>query len=113
MKDVGRSLTWEALHSFISNLEIDSAIGREINPELYRWSSTLKTNAILADIYDVLAMINSNLVALGQHKRANTPKPYPRLDDRNNGNHYGNSAVPVPELRKLFAEKRRKRKDNV
>ena len=76
IKDVGHSLSWGALHSFISNIEPDSALSRELDPDTYKWNTTVKTNAILADIYDVLALINANLVAIGSRKQAKKPKPY-------------------------------------
>lgn len=113
LEDVGHSLSWSALHSFIFNSGIESALGREINPELHDWSSTFKTNAILADIYDVLAMINANLVAIGSHSRTVMPKPYKRIGKQNgNGRQLGDGAVPVDELRAVFASKRKKRKEN-
>lgn len=70
----------------------------------------MNTNKILADIFDMLAMINANLVAIGSHKPTKKPKPYPR-PKANEGNKYGKDAVPIEELRKLFAEKRKRRKN--
>ncbi len=110
LKDVGRSLTWGALHSFLGNIGPESATARDINPELHQWGSTMNTNKILADIYDMLAMINANLVAVGSHKATKKPKPYPRPKSKASGDHYGSGAVPVEELRKLYAEKRKRRK---
>ena len=108
LKDVGRSISWGALHSFINNVGLDSALGMELNPELHQWSSTLTTNKILADIYDMMAQINANLVAIGSRKPAKKPKTYPRPGGKNNGDKYGSGAVPVPEMRKMFAMKRKK-----
>lgn len=110
VKDVGHSLSWSALHSFLSNIDIDSAVMRETNPELYRWNTRLKTNAILADIYDTLAMINANIVAFAERKQTKMPKPYPRLKD--DSDHIGADAVPVKELRKMFVSKRKQRMNN-
>lgn len=109
IKDVGHSLSWGALHSFISNIEPDSSLSRELNPDIYKWSTTLKTNTLLADIYDILALINSNLVAIGTHKQAKIPKPYPRPSDKKDGKHIGDEAIPVTELKEMFVNKRRKR----
>ncbi len=108
LKDVGRSISWGALHSFICNIGLDSAVGRELNPELHQWTSTLTTNKILADIYDMLAQINANLVAVGSHKAAKKPKTYPRPGGNGSGDKYGSGAVPVAEMRKMFANKRKK-----
>lgn len=107
LKDVGRTLSWGALQSFIENLGVDSAVARETDPELYEWSTRVKTNMILADICDKLSMINANLVAVGSHKATKTPKPYPR-PNKKPGTKYGADPVTVPELRQLFAGKRHK-----
>lgn len=110
LKDVGCSLSWSALHSFISKLGADSYVAKDIEPELHEWTTTFKTNKILADIYDMLAMINSNLVALGSRKKAKKPTPYPRL--KNNGDRYGKDPVAPVQLKKLFVNIRHKRRRN-
>ena len=110
LKDVGRSLSWDALLSFISNLGPDSYVAKEMEPELHDWTTTFKTNKILADIYDMLAMINANLVAFGSKKQAKKPKPYPRL--KQNGDKYGKNPVAPVQLRNMFVNKRKKRRRN-
>lgn len=109
LKDVGHSLTWGALHSFITHLGIDSAVSQDMNPDLHAWSTTFKTNVILADIYDVLALINANLVAIGSRQHTKTPPTYPRPFGKPDGQHYGNDAVPLDDLRNMFVEKRKER----
>jgi len=72
------------------------------------WGSVLKTNEILADIFDVLAMINANLIAVGSRKKAKQPKPYPRPGAKpKNEQHFGSGALPPSELKKWIEEKRR------
>lgn len=81
----------------------------ELHPETAAWGTTMKTNAILADIYDLLAKINHNLVVLGGG-RAGNPKPYPRPGKKagnENERHIGSGALPPAELEKWFEEKRR------
>ena len=82
---------------------------KELNPDLAEWSNVVKTNAILADIFDVLAMINANLVALGNRKPIRQPKLYPRHVKQENDNeqHFGSGALPPDELRKWMEEKRK------
>lgn len=109
LNDVGHSLSWGALHSFVRTLGPSSAVARDIDPEVHQWSTTANTNKILADIYDLLAQINANLVAVGSHKPSKKPKPYPRPKS-NSGDKYGKGAVTVQELRKLYADKRKKRR---
>lgn len=82
---------------------------RELNPDISAWSTTLKTNAILADIFDVLAMINANLNAIGSGKPAKKPKLYPRPNQKNEGEqHFGAGALPRDELREWIKKKRTK-----
>ena len=112
LKDVGRSLTWSELASFMSYVGADSALARDIDLEKYLWATPAMTNTILADIFDVLAQINANLVAIGSGKRASIPDPYPRPGaKRESGNtrHFGRGALPPDELREWFEEKRRAR----
>ena len=81
----------------------------ELHPETAAWSTRTKTNTILADIYDELAQINANLVALGTGRPAKTPKQYPRpvKKDPENEKHIGSGALPPNELEKWMEEKRR------
>ena len=108
LNDIGSTLTWGALSSFISNLEADSATAREIEPELSGWATTAKTNAILADIFDVLAAINANLKALGSGSRANAPEKYPRPQKKKKDKIFI-SSMPMAEMRAWIEERRRRR----
>ena len=83
---------------------------RETHPDAAAWGTRAKTNAILADIYDVLAMINANLVAVGSGKPSKAPKPYPRLVKPKNENerHIGSGALPPDELEAWFEEMRKR-----
>lgn len=78
MNDVGRSLSWGALSSFLSATDPGSALAAEINPDVAEWSTTFKTNVLLADIYDALRQFNATMAAKGSGKRPQKPKPYPR-----------------------------------
>ena len=86
-------------------IDIDSETARELDPELSRWAGQLKTNMILADIFDMLAMINSNIVAMGSRKKATKPKSYPRYGDKDKKK-IGKGALPPDELKEWFAKKR-------
>lgn len=113
LNDVGGSLSWGAFASFIKNLGYDSAVFRAQHPDMAEWGSTLKTNIILADIFDVLCQINANMVGGLSHKRPQRPKPYPRpwVDKKKKT---GKGALPVSELEKWIEQKRnepRRRKD--
>ena len=78
LDDVGASLSWDALKSFLSYTTPESALYRELHPELSEWSTTLKTNVILADIYDQLSIANTLLRTLLSHKKQRQPEPYKR-----------------------------------
>ena len=104
LQDVGGGLSWSALFSFVTHIEADSALMRELRPELSVWSTQAKTNAILADIYDVLSMINSNLCAKGSGKRAKRPQPYPRPVENKTQKRIG-KGMPISELhKKIFGK---------
>ncbi len=107
LNDLGSTLSWDALSSFVSNLEADSATVREIEPELSRWSTVAKTNAILADIFDLLSAINSNLKAIGSGSRAKRPEKYPRPDKKNKDKIF-TSSMPMAEMRAWIEERRRR-----
>ena len=112
LKDIGRTLSWSALESFISYEPNDSALARELDDEYPIWSMRIKTNGILADIYDILAQINANLVAIGEGRESKQIKPYPRPgveDTRDNVKHFGKGALPKGEFRKWLERKRREK----
>jgi len=92
----------------LHKIDINSEIARELDPDLASWSGTVKTNAILADIYDMLAMINANICAMGSGTRAKKPKQYTRPGD-NKKRHIGNNAMPPDQLREWFAQKRKEK----
>lgn len=110
LADVGRSLSWRALDSFMHNLPTDTATMRELHPEYAEWNTTMKTNALLADIYDVLSVIGSVLIALRLPRaKVKLPKPYPRPGQKPKEQmHFGRGALPPDKLREWIKEKRRK-----
>lgn len=106
LNDIGRGLSWSALDAFIKNTAPDSALMRELRPEFAQWATLPKTNALLADIFDMLAAINANLCAKGTGKRPKRPKPYPRPGKNKSSKHIG-TALPIEELKKrIFGKKK-------
>ena len=77
-----------ALISFVKYLPPDSALNRDMNPkdEYGVWYETVKTNAILADIFDLLAKVNS---------KKGRAKPYPRPVKKQT---VGKGAIPISEF---------------
>ena len=106
LDDVGRALPWSTFGAFLSHAEPDSALAAELHPELAEWSTVLKTNQILADIFDILAVIQATLAAKGGKKKPQKPKPYPRpwVEDKSR-RHFGAGGLPPKELHAWFAGK--------
>lgn len=112
LRDVGRTLSWDALASFVLHIDGESALSRDLDAEHQIWATTTKTNGILADIYDMLAQINANLVSIGNRKPAKQPKPYPRPNmevKQENVKHYGRDPLPKGEFRTWLEKKRKER----
>lgn len=105
LDDIGSTLSWSALGSFITNLDIDTALARELDKDRAVWGTLSKTNAILADIYDLLNQMNSNMVAQGSGKRAKRAARYLRPDDKK-AKHIG-TAVPIRNFDNWIEKKRK------
>lgn len=104
---MGSALSWGALRSFLAHVKPGSALGAELNPDATEWSTVMKTNAILADIYDQLTLVNANLRVLITHKPGRKPDPYKRPGMRNK-KHFGKDTLPVSELREWIKSRQRK-----
>ena len=108
LDDVGGRLSWSALLSFIHNLDTSSALARDIGKST-GWENTLRTNILLAEIIDLLQMINANIIGLGGKKKKIKPYPRPWVKDKDKKK-VGKDPLPVNELRKWFEEKRNGRR---
>ena len=108
LDDVGSALSWSALGAFLHRVDPDGAIAHEIEPEIAAFSSRFKTNAILADIYDLLAQINANLVAGFSRKLTSKPRRYPRPGDESK-RRIGKDSMTISELDSWFAKKKKQR----
>lgn len=98
MTRTGRTLTeymemgaagMAALISFVTHLPPDSALYQEMNQkdEFGAWMTTMKTNAILADIYDVFVAANT--------KKGRKVQEYPRPKKRRS---IGKGAIPIKDF---------------
>ena len=89
--------------SFIKNLDTNSALARDLGKST-GWETTLKTNEILANIYDMLQSINVNLVRFISRGKKN-PKitPYPRPGKGDNSTRkIGSDPMTPDDLRKWY-----------
>lgn len=77
------------------------------------WESTVKTNAILADIYDLLQAIHAALIAMASGgKKKVKVKPYPRPGRaEENSRKIGKGALPYNELREWIKERQSGRRN--
>ena len=112
LDDVGASLSWDALKSFLTYARPDSALFRKINPELSEWGSRIKTNTILADIYDQLAITNSLLRTQISGKKSRRPEPYKRPGaKKTRTQHMGSGPLESIEAMREWIKQRQVRKD--
>ena len=103
---MGGALPWSSLHSFIRYLGTDSALAQDLGKST-GWETRIKTNAILADIFDLLQAIYAALALLvsGGKKKVKT-KPYPRPGkDDEYTRKIGKGALPYNELREWIKER--------
>ena len=108
VRDIGDAIPWGTFRAFVQQIGFNSAIARKLYPEYADWATPEKTNALLADIYDLLSVINANLLSIGSGKRAKHPKPYPRPGaKKDEEKKIGRGALPHDELVKWFEQKRR------
>ena len=109
LDDVPTRLPWRALYAFVKHLPSDSALKRELNGGDSEWATLLKTNAILADIFD---MLNGLAVAFskahGGHPKS--PKPYKRPGAKDADTHIGSGAVPKGTFMDWWENKSKQRK---
>lgn len=78
-----------ALLSFINYLPMDSQLRQTMEPqdEVGEWSTTKKTNMILADLFDVFVSANT--------KKGHKAKQYPRPKQKRK---IGSGAIPISEF---------------
>lgn len=109
LDDVPSRLPWRALYAFVTHLPSDSALKREMNGDDAEWSSTLKTNAILADIFDAIAEFEVAFAkSRGAHPKA--PRPYKRPGASSGEKRIGKGAVPHGTFMKWWEKRSSLRK---
>ena len=102
IEDIGGALSWSALSSFVSFLGTDSALARDMGRST-GWEETLKTNAMLADLYDLIQVLNANIC-----RSRKKIKPYPRPGkEAEDTKRIGKQAMPHAELRNWINQRRK------
>ena len=112
LENIGGVLNWDSLGDFISKTEPDSALARDIDPEASKWSMNVKTNEILADLYDLIAVFRYEVTAMLSGKKPKKPQLYtrPHKDDKKKIG--GKGALPVAELKAWINSKLKGSDDN-
>lgn len=106
LNDVGGVLSWDALGDFIAKTEPGSALSFDLDPERAQWGTVDGTNAILADIYDLLAAINYNMASLLSSKKQKRPVPYKRPGAKKEKKRVG-TAMPISDVKDYIFKKLR------
>lgn len=107
LNDVGRTLSWDALGAFVQyDTLTPSALLKEIDEERFQWATTAQTNYLLADIYDILSVINENLRIKGTKARGKMPKPHPRPGDKKKATKKIGTAMPAADFDAWMKNKR-------
>lgn len=104
MNDIGGALPWRSLSSFLKYLPSDSALGVELGKS-NGWEGTLKTNEILANVFDVMQSIDNHLcrfISGGKSKPKFMPYPRPGKDKDKKVRKIGKGPMAPDELRKWY-----------
>lgn len=113
VEDVGGVLSWDALDAFVKNIGPTSALGRDLGYDLEGWDTITKTNTLLADIYDLLQLMNRNFVNANSKRRITEKiKPYPRPGRDDKKQTIGKGALPKTDLLAWIENKRRGKVNN-
>ena len=106
--DIGGALSWGALYAFIKNLGSDSALARDLGKST-GWETTLQTNVMLADIFDLLQVIHADLVYwMSKGKKKAKTKPYSRPGKgEDKKRKLGTGTMPASELFAWFNRRAR------
>ena len=85
-----------ALAHILKFLDIDSKTMQRRGMDLENWGTPLHTEAMLADLFDAVSILNRNLVAAHSKHRPKNPKPYPRPWAK--GHTIGKDPIPVKDF---------------
>lgn len=117
LADVGGALPWPALRHFVLYLGSDSALWRETHPDeakLSAWEDGSMVAPMMADLFDVTALVAWATANRGAKHAKPKPKPYPRpWAARTNERHYGSKPIPISEFDSWWESKREEARRNV
>lgn len=94
-----------ALVHFVKHLGADSALAAAYGAvDAHDWTTTLKTNVLLADVYDALTWFNYTYVASGSKHKPKKPKPYPRPWVKGEVQKFGREPIPIKDFDNWWKE---------
>lgn len=97
IEQAAASFGWDELLNFSRHLPATSATHRALNKDVAEWSATLKTNMILADIFDAVRLFNFTF-----SKGNEEPKPYKRPFSNNGAKRIGSSPIPIKDFKQWY-----------
>lgn len=100
LSDIPRKYGWDGLLIVITQAPETSALNRAVNPELYTFSSPLKQSAMMADLFNAIAMFRYEFAAANSGKhRPHKPQMYPTpFSSNENENKVGKGAIPISKF---------------
>lgn len=103
LEDIPARIPWTALRSFATHLDAGSALVSEIRPELAGWQGDMRVPMILADMYDLIAMLRHDFDCANTPKKKGRPRkpaPYPRpgANETSVGQRIGKDAIPIKDF---------------
>ena len=96
MRDIGWALPASALLAFVRHLPPDSALRREIDPDV-AWLTDEKLALLLAHVSDQLAWLQYTLVK-ANGGRPKKPKPIPRPGVKDTTQKVGRDPIPIKDF---------------
>lgn len=96
LRDVGTLLPEGALLSFVRHLPPDSALMRELDPDM-AWLTGEKVPLLLASICDQLSWLQYTIVKANGGKPTK-PRPIPRPGVKDNAQTVGSAPIPISEF---------------
>lgn len=92
---------WGNLITFVRHLPPESAVYRAKYPDAAAFASSLKRNAILADLFDAVAAFNYTF-ARAHGGKGKQPKPYDRPWADDGARHVGSDPIPISEFNSWY-----------
>lgn len=100
LHDIPARLSWNAFLSFVTHLSPDSAYFTALNPDDSAWATRMKTNAILADVFDAIEWFSYSfrISKAKRGSRPKKPKPYPRPGQKTEDTRIGKDPIPISKF---------------